>query len=480
MERNIITKNNFFELWETLNDATEWILRYYNSFDHSKVLENPTYKIDVTQKAPETGSNFNDILKKFDGQIKSGINFWTHPGFMGYFNSTTTPVGIAGDLLSTVINANCMTYKSCPAGTELEKLTLNWVKELLGIDSDFFGVMYEGGSSSNFHALIAARAKVFGSQFKTLGFSALTSHKPYTVYFSDQTHSSIQKGLTILGIGNTHHRIIPANKSFQIDLGKLEAQIQADIQSGNQPFCVVASIGTTSCTAVDDIKSIAKICRERNIWLHIDASHGGALAMLEEKQNLFEGWNEANSITVNPHKWMFVPLDLSILYLKQPELLKESFSIEAEYLKNLSGSDDLNYMDYGISLGRRFRALKLWFTIKYLGKSGYQSILRNHLIWAKWLYQQIDKHPDLELNAPLPMSTVCFSIRETSTLEAKNIQTHQLLEKINADGHYFLTHTKLNGVLVIRVVISSYTVRFSTIEKLWLLIERSTKTLGLS
>ncbi len=462
---------------KAIDQAKSWIMEYLQSMENIKVHPDCGYSLSNSESVPVDGIGMEEMMADFEQFITPGVNYWTHSGFMGYFNSSTTPAGMAAEMLITAINANCMTRLACPVGTDLEISTCKWLQQLLGLSEDFFGIMYEGGSSSNFHALVAARNKYFGGEFKNSGYHSV--QKKYCVYFSDQTHSSIQKSLSVLGFGYSQHRLIRSSNIFRIDVGALESAIEKDKENGNTPMCVVASIGTTSSTATDDIKSIAAICKRENMWLHIDASHGGALALLPEKSSLFEGWEEADSITINPHKWMFVPLDMSVLFIKQPYLLKEAFSLETEYLKNPQEDDSLDFMDYSISLGRRFRSLKLWFTIKYLGLSGLQKALRNHLKWAQWLTGQIDNFPLLEVNAPVEMSTICFSIKPTGaqSTELKNELTKKLLLAINDTGKFFLTHTKLSEVFVIRVVISSYMVSFEKIQELWGTIRHETENI---
>jgi aromatic-L-amino-acid decarboxylase len=298
-----------------------------------------------------------------------GIVHWGHPAFLGYFGSTTTAPGILGEMLAAALNVSAMTWRTSPAATELEALVLDWLRQMLELPVDFTGIVYDTASVAVLHALAAARESL-GLDARARGLCGRAEVPVLRIYASDQAHSSIEKAAIMLGIGERNVRRVASDANYCMDVRALARAIEEDLRDGLKPLAVVATIGTTSTTSVDAVKEIAAICREQRVWLHVDAAYGGALALLPEHRHLFDGVEAADSLVVNPHKWLFVPLDFSALYVRKPELLRATFSLVPEYLRGDAEQAERNYMDYGIQLGRRFRALKAWMVIRSFGTRG--------------------------------------------------------------------------------------------------------------
>ncbi|MGK9369974.1 pyridoxal phosphate-dependent decarboxylase family protein [Melioribacter sp. Ez-97] len=432
----------------------EWAERYLKNIETYRVL--PDVKPGDIKKLipgspPEQGEEFEKILEDVDRIVMPGITHWQHPKFMAYFASTASAPGILADIVSSTFNSNGMVWKSSPSLTEVEAKTLEWYRSMLGLPDNFKGIIYDTASISSFHGIAAARDYKF-PESRTKGMSSLP---PLGLYCSEQAHSSIEKAAIALGVGIEGVRKIKVDSEFRMIPAELEKAINEDIGKGIEPFCVVATIGTTSTTSVDPVDEISSICRKRDLWLHVDAAYAGVTAMLPEMKKHFKGIENADSIVSNPHKWLFVPIDLSVFYTKRPEILKRAFSLVPEYLKTEVDDEVENLMDYGIQLGRRFRALKLWFVIRYFGVEGLKEILRKHIRLAQSFADWIRESPGFELLAPSPFSTVCFRAVPSGLKEDElNKFNKLLLERINSTGELFLTHTVLNDKFTIRLVVS--------------------------
>ena len=452
-------------------ELIDWVANYLENVGSFPVLPNikpGDIKAHLPLSAPKIGESIDAMIADVDKIIIPGTTHWQHPNFMAYFNSTASGPGILAELLSAAFNVNAMVWKSAPASTELEETVLNWFRELMNLPKEFRGIIYDTASVSSMHAIASARESV-EYDIRKKGMSGAPKLK---LYCSEHAHSSIEKGALTLGIGLEGIRKIPVDPEFRMIPSELENAIKEDRASGFLPFCVVATIGTTSTTSVDPVDEIASICEHEKIWLHVDGAHAGVTAMLPEMNNQFKGLERADSFVVNPHKWLFVPVDLSILFTRKPEVIKQAFSLVAEYLKTAEDSVVENYMDYGIQLGRRFRSLKLWFVLRYFGVEGLQSRLREHIrlgqLFAKW----IDEDQLFERLAPAPFSTICFRAKpeEWSDENKINELNETLMNAINATGKVFLTHTKLNGKFTIRMVISGLRTEENNVELAWKVI----------
>jgi aromatic-L-amino-acid/L-tryptophan decarboxylase len=406
-------------------------------------------------KPPETGEEFQDILKDINKIILPGITHWNHPNFHAYFASTSSAPGIFADLISSSFNANGMLWKTCPASTELEGQVLDWLRQMIGFDERFWGIIYDTASISTMHAIAAARENVDEYKLREKGLVGSGVPK-LRLYTSEHAHSSVEKGVIALGMGMEGTRKIKTDDEYKMIPAELEKAIHEDRKNGWLPFCVVATIGTTSITSIDPVDEIAKICKKENLWLHVDAAYGGVAAIIPEMKHIIKGCEYADSIVVNPHKWLFVPVDLSVLYTTKPEVLKRAFSLVADYLKTAEDTSVQNLMDYGVQLGRRFRSLKLWFVIRYFGRKGLEERLREHIKLAKEFSSWIDNHNYFERLAPVPFGTVCFRAVPNKNMNREEINSfnEKFMNEINSTGKMFFSHTKLNGVFTLRFVVS--------------------------
>jgi len=442
------------------HEIIDWIADYFKNIENNTVLpdiEPGIVKSKLPLDPPEKGESIDAVFSDFEKIILPGITHWNHPDFMAYFNSTSSGPGILAELLSAALNVNGMLWKTSPAATELEEVTLNWLKKMLGFPENFWGIIYDTASISSMHAIAAARERLTELKFREKGMSGRSDLPKLRLYASEHAHSSIDKGIITLGIGLDGIRKIPVDDKFRMVSHELKKAILEDRKNGWLPFCVVATVGTTSTTSIDPVKEIGEICRKENLWLHVDAAYGGIAAVIPQMKYIFEGIELADSIVVNPHKWMFTPIDLSAFYTTKPEILKRAFTLGAEYLKTSEDSEVTNYMDYGLQLGRRFRSLKLWFILRYFGVEGIKSRIAEHLRLANEFAEWIELHPDFERMAPTPFSVVCFRAhpKNINYEDALNALNEKLLDKINESGKLFLSHTKLNGKFVIRIAISS-------------------------
>ena len=453
----------------------DWISNYLNSIENypvlSKVKPN-TIEKKLPVDPPKEHESMDDIFNDVNNIILPGITHWNHPGFMAYFNSTSSGPGILAELLSGAFNINGMIWKTSPASTELETVTLNWLRKMLQLPEKFQGIIYDLASISSLHAIAAAReqAKEIYTNFNI---------NKLKIYISEQTHSSIEKAVKTLGLNSSSIVKIGVDDNFSMIPELLDEAIKKDILNNFQPFCVVATFGTTSTASIDPISEISKICLKRNLWLHIDAAYAGSAAIIPEKRTYLNGVENADSLVLNTHKWMFIPIDLSVLFISKPKLLKKAFSVVPEYLKTNEDKNVINYMDYGIQLGRRFRSLKLWFVIRYFGINGLQKIIKEHIKLAKKFARYIDLDNNFVRLAPTYFSTVCF--RAVPNLKLNDLELNKfnenLIEEINNSGVIFLSHTKLNGTFTIRLVISGIRTNEQYMEKAWNLIKTKTNYL---
>jgi len=456
------------------HQLVDWIADYLKDIEKYPPLSqvNPG---DILRRIPQTppqkGEDIENVLKDVDKILMDGITHWNHPGFMAYFNSTSSGPGILAEFLTAALGVNGMLWKTSPAFTEHEKAMMNWFRQMVGLPENYWGIIYDTASTSSMHAIASAREQLnFG--FREKGMSGRTDVPRLRLYCSEHAHSSIEKGALTLGVGLEGVKKIPINDKFEMISEKLDDAISVDIKNGWKPFCVVATVGTTSTTSVDPVEAITAICEKYNLWLHVDAAYAGVTAMIPEMKWVTKGWERADSIVINPHKWMFTPMDLSIYFTRKPDILKQAFSLVPEYLKTKQDDEVENLMDYGIQLGRRFRSLKLWFIIRYFGVEGLAGRIKQHIDLAQEFAKWIDDEKDFERMAPVPFSTVCFRYNPGNKSELElNKLNEKLLEEINSSGKIFLSHTKLNGKFVIRLTIGSIRHEKRHIEEAWKLIK---------
>jgi aromatic-L-amino-acid/L-tryptophan decarboxylase len=408
---------------------------------------------------PDLGEPMSTILEDFRHQIVPAATLWNHPGFMAYFATSASGPGILGEMLSATLNMNGMLWKTSPAVVELEQVTLEWLRRWMGLPDPLFGITFDTASTSSMHAIAAAR-EMAAPEVRTEGGGA-----GLILYTSEQSHSSIEKGAIAIGIGQKNVRKVAVDAEFRMRPDALEAAVQRDRASGLRPFCVVATVGTTSTTSIDPVEAVAAIAERHGLWLHVDAAYAGVAAIAPEFQHILKGCDRADSLVVNPHKWLFTPVDLSVLFTRRPEILRRAFSLVPEYLRTAEDSHAVNFMDYGVPLGHRFRALKLWFVLRYYGREGIARIIRNHIAWAQELAQQVDADTHFERTAPAPFSTVCFRLKRSDE------ENQALLDRVNATGEVFLSHTVLNGKYTLRLAIGNISTTRANVQRAWELVK---------
>ncbi|HEV7518201.1 MAG TPA: pyridoxal-dependent decarboxylase [Thermoanaerobaculia bacterium] len=420
---------------------------------------------------PAAAEPLDRILDDYERLIEPNVTHWNHPGFLAYFAITGSGPGILGESLAAALNVNAMLWRTGPAPTELEERTCDWLRQMMDLPAGFFGHINDTASISSLLALAVARHRL-GLDIRSKGLSGRPEVPALTVYASDQAHSSIDKGAILLGIGLENVRRIASDDAFRMSVPALAAAIARDRREGLLPMAVVATAGTTSTTSVDPIPEIADLCEKEGIFLHVDAAYAGSAAICPEYRALMAGMERADSIVVNPHKWLFTPVDCSVLFVRDPALLKAAFSLVPEYLRT-GETGVTNLMDLGVQLGRRFRSLKLWMVIRAFGVEGLRERIREHCALARWLAGAIEAAPGFELAAPVPFSAVCFRALVEGSPEEQDRFNEKLMAAINAAGPFLLSHTVLKGRYTVRVAIGNLRTTRADIEELWDLVRAS-------
>jgi aromatic-L-amino-acid decarboxylase len=413
--------------------------------------------------APSTGEPFEAIFRDFERILLPGITHWNHPGFFAYFAISASGPGVLAEFLSAALNVQAMLWRTSPAATELEEVALGWLRQLIGLPASFEGVIYDTASISTLHGLAAARQAAI-ADVRTTGLAGRPDSLKARVYCSNQAHSSIDKAMILLGLGHESLRRMPTDADYRLIPGALEEAIVEDRAGGWIPMAVVATVGTTSSTSVDPVPEIAAICRRENIWLHVDAAYAGVAAMVPGYEWILQGAHEADSLVVNPHKWLFTPFDLSAFYCRRMDVLREAFSLTPEYLTTPESGRVRNLMDTGIQLGRRFRALKLWMVLRHFGADGLRDCLSEHMRLARLFADWVDASEHFERLAPVPFSVVCFRANGSDALN------QQLLDAVNASGEVFLSHTRLGNRFCLRLAIGNLQTREDHVARAWALL----------
>ena len=457
----------------------DWIAEYLAHPERYPVLaqvEPGQIKASLPKEPPERPEPMEAVLEDVEKIIAPGLTHWNHPGFFAYFGITASEPGILGELLSSAFNVNAMLWRTSPAATELEEVVLDWLRQLLGLPPEFMGIINDSASVSSLCAIAVAR-EALNLRIREEGLAGRPDLPRLRLYTSEQAHSSIEKAAIILGIGQAGVAKIAVDDEFRLRAEALEAAVTEDLQAGRKPFCVVATVGTTSTTSVDPVPEIAEICQRHELWLHVDAAYAGAAAILPERRGALAGCERADSIVMNPHKWLFVPLDCSAFYCRHPRTMKQAFSLVPEYLRTPEEDRVRNYMDYGVQLGRRFRALKLWMVLRAFGAEGLREHLRAHIALAERFRGWIEESPNFELLGPVPFSVVCFRHRPDGLPENGDTEPYlnrlneRLLDSVNKAGEVFLSHTQLKGKFTLRLAIGNQRSTEEYVRRAWDLLQ---------
>lgn len=455
----------------------EWIAEYLEHGERYPVLSRlkpGDIRAALPDRPPERGESFDEIFRDFERVIIPGITHWNHPGFFAYFAITGSAPGILGEFLSAALNAQGMLWRTSPAVTELEEVALDWLRQLIGLPPAFEGVIYDTASVSSLHALAAAReAAVPG--VRNEGMPGRATLPRYRVYCSSQAHSSIDKAVILLGLGHGALRKIPHDAQFRMRPDALAEAIREDRAAGIQPLAVVATVGTTSTTSVDPVPEVAAICERERLWLHVDCAYAGVAAIVPERRSILDGVDRADSVVVNPHKWLFTPFDLSAFYCRRLDVLRQAFSLTPEYLRTTEAAAVKNLMDTGVQLGRRFRALKLWMILRFFGAEGIRARLSEHMRLARLFAGWVDADEDFERLAPVPFGVVCFRARPVGArLSEAELSTlnSSLLDAMNATGEVFLSHSKLDERYVLRLAVGNLRTEERHVRRAWEIARR--------
>jgi len=446
------------------HETVDWIAHYLSHLSDYPVLaqSKPGELFDALPRSgPVKGEPFETVLHDFDSLIMPAVTQWNHPRFFAFFACTGSTPAILGEMLAAALNTNGLHWKTSPAIAELEQVTLKWLRQWMGLQEDWFGIVYDTASTSNMHAIVCAREMV-APETRVNG-----SQPNLTLYTSEQSHSSIEKGAIAVGIGQSNVRKVPVDSEFRMKPEALAQMVEQDVAAGKRPCCVVATVGTTSSTSIDPVPAIADIAAKHGMWLHVDAAYAGVAAILPEHRHILDGAERAHSLVVNAHKWLFTPIDLSAFYTRRPDILRRAFSLVPEYLRTQDDPRAHNLMDYGVPLGHRFRSLKLWFVMRYFGLERLQELLRSHIQFAQRLAALIDAHEKFKRVAPVPFSVVCFRYKGSDD------DNKAIIEKVNATGRVFLSGTVLNQQFVLRLAIGNMATRWEDVQETWELLQQA-------
>lgn len=436
--------------------AVERLARYLETIESRPVLARTKPGELVAQFppcAPEEPEPWEAIEADLDRLVEPNLTHWQHPGFMAYFATNGSVPGIVGETLAAGYNQVGILWRTSPASNEMEQAMVRWLANLVGLPADFDGQLADTASAASLIALAAAREQAFPDVRKT----GLAGLPPAVVYCSELAHSSIDKACVVLGLGISGLRKVPTDAEHRMNVGALEAAIASDRAAGRRPIAVVATAGTTAVASIDPLPEIAALCRREGLWMHVDAAYAGAAASLPEKRPLFTGWEEADSVVWNPHKWLFLPLECTGLFFRKMERVRRAFSVVPAYLETPEGSAGVReYMDYGIQLGRRFRALKTWITMRTFGAKALRERLRSHVDLALRLEADLRREPEVELLAPVLFSVVVFRFAPAGLSEPERDALNQrVLEAVNRDGRSFLSHGVVKGRYALHAALGS-------------------------
>jgi aromatic-L-amino-acid decarboxylase len=461
------------------HELVEWMAGYMEKIEEYPV-KSAVRPGEISEKLPDTPplnpESFDSFFRDFNEIIMPGMTHWQSPNFFAYFPANTSPPSILAEMLTSTLAAQCMIWETSPAAAELEEKVMNWLRDMIGLPAGFEGVIQDTASTATLAAIITAREKISDFTINNKGFK----EAPFLrVYCSEQTHSSIEKAVKIAGFGKNNLVKIGVRDDYSINPDLLKEAIDRDLENGLLPCCVIATIGTTGTTAVDPVRSVGEICRKNGIWLHVDAALAGTALLLPEFQWMLDGKEYIDSFVFNPHKWMFTNFDCTAFFTRDPASLIRTFEILPEYLKTRTRGKVNDYRDWGVPLGRRFRALKLWCVIRCYGLSGLQEKIRSHIRIAKNLAQWISQENDFEIMAPAILNTVCFRyIPAGKNSEQINLINEKLNHALNDSGKLYLTHTLLKSNYTLRMVTAQTNVTEEHVARAWDLVKKTARSMG--
>ena len=459
----------------------DWMADYMENIENFDVRSqvNPGDILSVLDDEPPVeGEPMEDIFDDFKKKIIPGMTHWQHPSFFAYFPANSSPPSVLAEMLTATLGAQCMLWQTSPSATEMETRITGWLQKMAGLPLGLHGVIQDSASSATLCALLTAREKVTDWRTNKEGMTSLSSS--LIVYTSEEAHSSTEKGAKIAGFGKDSVRLIRTDNQFKMCPEALRSAVVEDISKGCTPTCVVASMGTTGVGATDPLKAIGKVCKEYKIFLHVDAAWAGSALILPEERGMAEGIEMADSIVFNPHKWLLTNFDCSAHYVKQPESLIRTLSILPEYLKSREQDQVIDYRDWSVPLGRRFRALKLWFVIRSYGVKGLQKIIRNHIKLAEYAATWIDEDPEFELVSPRSLSLLNFRFRPKNIAKSADIDglNEDLLIRLNDSGRVYFTQNRVRGKFTIRWSIGQTNTQLKHVKNAWSLIKRVSSNLN--
>ena len=460
---------NHKEFRTRAHEVVDWMADYLEQVEHYPVKSTATPR-DVIRKLPssppDAGEPFDRIFSDFRDIVVPGMTHWQHPSFFAYFPANSSPPSVLAEMLTATLGAQCMSWATSPAATELEERMMEWLRTMIGLPDAFTGVLHDTASTATLSAILSARENRTRFLINERGFSP---EMRFTAYCSTETHSSVEKAVKIAGLGRSHLRKLPVDDRYALVPRALDDAIDRDRRRGYTPLCVIATLGTTGSTAIDPLRAIGEICRKHHVWLHVDAAFGGSALLLPEFRWMLDGIDLVDSFVFNPHKWLFTNFDCTAYFVRDVETLVKTFEILPEYLKTSESERVNNYRDWGIQLGRRFRALKLWFVIRTYGVQGLQARLREQIAMAHQLAQIIERTPGFELLAPVPLSLVCFRYHPAGVDDPGHLNdlNAALLEQLNQSGKMYLSHTKLAGQYALRMAIAQTNVQQRHVDGAW-------------
>jgi aromatic-L-amino-acid/L-tryptophan decarboxylase len=468
-------------------EIIDWISDYLAHPEKFPVLPNiqpGEFASKIPGNFPERGEPMSSIIADVGNKVAPALTHWNHPSFFAYFATSASSPGILGELFSAAFDVKAMLWRTSPAAIELEQIALDWLRQMMGLPESFDGIIYDTASVASMHAIAAARESL-DLRIKEDGMSGRSELPLLRIYVSEEAHSSIEKAAITLGLGQRSVVKVRTDSEFRMDAVALANSIANDRAQGFLPFCVVATVGTTSTTSMDPVSVIADICEAEKLWLHVDAAYAGSAAVVPEMQDILAGCEHADSLVTNPHKWLFTPFDLSVLYSPRLEIVRRAFSLVPEYLKTTDAETVRNGMDYGIQLGRRFRALKLWMIIRYFGREGLAARIREHCRLARLFASWIQNTNGWEILAPFPFSVVCFRAisprhdRENDEEYKRRLDllNEQIMSSFNATGDAFMSHTRLNDRFTLRFAVGNIRTTEQHVRKAWELLNEQKENL---